>query len=480
MKKKILLTGATGTMGAEAMQLLCSSHSFDVVVLVPELKTEKKKIAKYARGKNVKIVFGDLRNYLDVQKAVKGVDMVLHVGALVSPKADYQPKMAWDVNYGGTKNIVDAIVASGAADQIKLVYIGSVAQIGNRTKPFHWGRVGDPLVPSSFDYYALSKIAAERYVIESGLKHWVSLRQTGILHPGLLDVNNGIGYHMPLNNHMEWVSARDSGRILLNIASKSLPEAFWKKVYNIGGGASCRLTAFEFIIKAYGLLKVDIRKLESPAWYATRNFHGHWFLDSDRLNNILDFRRETVEDVMTEIKEKLSLGRRLLHFLPLKTIRNVMLKKAQSGDTPLGWMHRNEQAKINAFLGSATKWRALPDWQQAYDHQGFPPRKLQHGYNEAKPLQNLDLSDMKQVAAFRGGECLSTSMNAGNLTHKLEWVCAHGHRFRASPYLILKAGHWCEMCLKPPWNFDDQAKHNPFLAQVWYSDHEKNENQIYG
>ena len=30
-----------------------------------------------------------------------------------------------------------------------------------------------------FDYYAVSKIAAERYVIESGLKYWVSLRQTG-------------------------------------------------------------------------------------------------------------------------------------------------------------------------------------------------------------------------------------------------------------------------------------------------------------
>ena len=42
--------------------------------------------------------------------------------------------------------------------------------------PIHWGRVGDPIKPSMFDYYAVSKVAAERYVIESGLKYWVSLR----------------------------------------------------------------------------------------------------------------------------------------------------------------------------------------------------------------------------------------------------------------------------------------------------------------
>ena len=40
------------------------------------------------------------------------------------------------------------------------------------------------MIASVGDYYALSKIEAERILAESGLKRWVSLGQTGILCPG--------------------------------------------------------------------------------------------------------------------------------------------------------------------------------------------------------------------------------------------------------------------------------------------------------
>ena len=35
-----------------------------------------------------------------------------------------------------------------------------VAETGDRMPPVHWGRVGDPIKPSMFDYYAVSKVAA--------------------------------------------------------------------------------------------------------------------------------------------------------------------------------------------------------------------------------------------------------------------------------------------------------------------------------
>ncbi len=40
----------------------------------------------------------------------------------------------------------------------KFVYIGTVAETGDRMPPIHWGRVGDPIKPSMFDYYAVSKV----------------------------------------------------------------------------------------------------------------------------------------------------------------------------------------------------------------------------------------------------------------------------------------------------------------------------------
>ena len=62
---------------------------------------------------------------------------------------------------------------------------------------------------------------------------------------------------------------------------------------------------------------------------------------------------------------------------------------------------------------------------------------------------------------------------------KIKWKCAFGHEFELRPYTVLKAGHWCVDCLPPPWNFDEQAKKNPFLAQVWYPNHDKDEGNFY-
>ena len=84
-----------------------------------------------------------------------------------------------EVNFGGTRHLIEAVKKLGQDDTTRFVYIGTVAKTVDRMPPIHWGRVGDPIKPSMFDYYAVSKIAAERYVIESGLKYWVSLRQTG-------------------------------------------------------------------------------------------------------------------------------------------------------------------------------------------------------------------------------------------------------------------------------------------------------------
>ena len=58
------------------------------------------------------------------------------------------------------QNIIDCIRKQGRADQVKFVYIGTVAETGDRMPPIHWGRVGDPIKPSMFDYYAVSKVAA--------------------------------------------------------------------------------------------------------------------------------------------------------------------------------------------------------------------------------------------------------------------------------------------------------------------------------
>ena len=62
---------------------------------------------------------------------------------------------------------------------------------------------------------------------------------------------------------------------------------------------------------------------------------------------------------------------------------------------------------------------------------------------------------------------------------KLKWECAFGHQFEASPALILLGGHWCPDCLPTPWNYDEEAKRNPFFSQVWKPLHAQGESNFY-
>ncbi len=110
-----------------------------------------------------KIVWGDATVLEDMKEAVKGVDAVLCPMAFISPEADHNPKQAKAVNTTAIQYLVQAIEEEpDGIDHIRLAYVGTVAAPGDRLPPIHWGRIGDPLKPSVFDFYATTKIAGER------------------------------------------------------------------------------------------------------------------------------------------------------------------------------------------------------------------------------------------------------------------------------------------------------------------------------
>ena len=135
-------------------------------------------------------------------------------------------------------------------------------------------------------------------------------------------------------------------------------------------------------------------------------------------------------------------------------------------------MCKNQNPETGAFLD----YEKLKD-ESLIEKNGL---LLNHGYDETKKTEELGIEDAKQAAAFRGGKCVSGTMKKGDLYSPLQWQCHNGHRFKASPYLVLKTGHWCpDCCSCPPWNFGELAKHIPFYAQLWYDDHGKDETESY-
>ena len=108
MKKRILLTGASGAVGFEAFKLLIDrKDQYQTRILSLATRYEEKLFSPYRD--QVEIVWGDIRNPEDVRRAVDGVDVVLHVAGIIPPVADDHPQLAREVNVGGTKNLVDAL-----------------------------------------------------------------------------------------------------------------------------------------------------------------------------------------------------------------------------------------------------------------------------------------------------------------------------------------------------------------------------------
>ena len=180
----------------------------------------------------------------------------------------------------------------------------------------------------------------------------------------------------------------------------------------------------------------------------------------------------------------------------VKLAMRVMANSKEHGTQ--WWIKNNCKQRIAAYYGSLDLYRAIPDWRHTdLSHPSAEPVILNHGYDENKPMSLFTIEDMQQAAAFRGGKCLSTSMQQGDWDTPLEWQCAEGHRFTASPRLILLGGHWCPECFpfpyanaKPvsgwthtacrPWHWDAEARRNPFFAQLWAPLHDPHEDNTYG
>ncbi|MEI5583575.1 MULTISPECIES: NAD-dependent epimerase/dehydratase family protein [unclassified Agromyces] len=469
-RTRVLLTGATGNWGRAALREFAQrADRVSVVAFAMRTERDRAALAEFDGMENLEIVWGDLTDPVAVATAVRDVDIVLHVGAVVSPLADEQPELAHRVNVGSMRNIIDAVKALPDPGAVAVVGVGTVAQTGNRNPPHHWGRVGDPIRVSRFDEYGQSKVIAERLLVDSGLPKWAQLRQTGILHSGMLEIRDPIMTHSPFGGVMEWVSAEDSARLLANLCEPDVPEEFWGGIHNIGGGDEWRLTNWQLQTVIGGAMGVsDIRRWYDRNWFATGNFHGQWYADSDRLEELVPFRQDSFDAALGRAIEAAPASVRSAGHVPAWIVKHLVMKPLTK--KPRGTMHaiaRGDEAEIRAHFGSLEEWRAIGDWSTfEVPEPSREPRLLDHGYDEATPPAEWSALDYLEVAAHRGGRLSSTDVVRGDIAAPLEWQCAEGHGFFASPRLVLTAGHWCPVCVTDVAGYARQAETNAFLSQV--------------
>ncbi|MDE7268674.1 MAG: hypothetical protein K2N89_14540 [Lachnospiraceae bacterium] len=332
------------------------------------------------------------------------------------------------------------------------------------------------VISSIHDYYAISKVFSEAEVFDSGLKYWVSIRQTG-QHPSAEGAGElPIVFHQPPNNVLEWSTAIESGICMANLCEDWVDESFWRKAYNLSSGKEYRLTIWENFAISCDPMGIKYEDVYDPKDFARFNFHGHYYTDSDKLDEYLHFRQIPASVYWASVKgeiERMMKNPMIAAMMPTAETMKAHNKEIAAMRMGLVWMEENNETEwIQAFFGSLEEKNAQTsfDLHKPSEEETY----LNHGYDEEKGIASLDAGDMNKAAGYRGGEYLEAE--AKDIYTPVKWKCAFGHEFAMSANAVLHGGHWCPECLRKSWAYPKIARKNPFYAQVWDPQHSPEEN----
>lgn len=470
--KVVFVTGGTGKMGIETVKQLLARKPGYIVRMLARPSDKNKALVKKMADPYLEVVWGDMADYNVILRCVTGADYVLHIGAMVSPAADKYPKETLYTNIGSTLNIIKAIKAQPDPDRVKFAYVGTVAMTGDRPVPVHWGRCGDPINPSAHDYYAMSKVFSELSVFDSGLKYWVSIRQTGQYPPDQGAGEEPIQHHQNPNNVLEWSTAVESGICMANICEDWVPEEFWRKAYNLSCGKEWRFAHWELMNFSYGPMGIQYKDIFDVTKCALYNFHGQYYTDSDLLDDILHFRvipPQVYRANATAEMEAMMKNPMIAAQMPNTQSTKEKLEKISHKEMGTAWMLENNQEDwIHAFFGSREKQeqiKSVEDGYEFYHPSEENPVYMDHGYDETKKPEELTVAEIRKAAGFRGCELLEE--NIPDIYTPVKFRCSEGHEYSMSVNAMLRGGHWCPECQRNTWHYADMARKNPFYAQVW-------------
>lgn len=316
----ILLTGANGTIGYEILKQLIERGEKNVDVLLRS--NPGKKLQKLLDANSeVNVISGDLTKPASLQKIEKSYDCVMHLAGIIVPEADENEARTRTINIGGTENLIKRL--EEVSPDAHFLFSSSVTVYGDRLKNPDI-KVGEPLFTHKDDFYGQSKIDAEKIVEKSKLKTSI-YRLSAIMGADNHKVSK-VMFHVPLATQMEICTPEDTARAFVN--SIDHLDKLENKIFNLGGGENCRITYQELLEKSFHIFGMG--KLDFPnKTFAEKNFHCGNYIDGDDLENILSFRKDTMDSYFEAVKASVPMIQKVPTILLRRPIKFFLKRQSE-------------------------------------------------------------------------------------------------------------------------------------------------------
>lgn len=118
-KKKILVTGGTGTLGSEIVRAVLKFNPQTIRILSRDEIKQYELQQELSAYKNIRYLLGDIRDEKRLEQAMEDIDIVYHTAALKHVLAcEYNPFEALKTNILGAQNVIEAAIKAGVGKVI--------------------------------------------------------------------------------------------------------------------------------------------------------------------------------------------------------------------------------------------------------------------------------------------------------------------------------------------------------------------------
>jgi len=160
MATDVLVTGGCGYIGSELVPRLAADDRVGEVVVLDSLTSGSPRALMGAVNGELEFRRGDVREYGDVESAMRGVDTVVHLAAITGAASTHDRREETvAVNYDGTENVLKAAGKLGVEN---VVFASSCNVYGRATST----DIDETVDPDPINPYAETKLDAEALLAE--------------------------------------------------------------------------------------------------------------------------------------------------------------------------------------------------------------------------------------------------------------------------------------------------------------------------